>query len=184
MSTTTTTTPTPTSNPHPNTTQKTSSVCLENMDQLQKVFNQFDANKDGKISITELGNELKALGSTYTEEGLKRVMEDIDTDQDGFINLSEFSSLCRSSSDAVTVASELRDAFDLYDQDKNGLISANELDLVLNRLGMTCSVDDCVKMIESVDSDGDGNVNFEEFQKMMSASMPSNANGGLGSFGQ
>ncbi|XVF50456.1 hypothetical protein PTKIN_Ptkin04bG0102200 [Pterospermum kingtungense] len=155
----------------------TSSVSLENMEQLQKVFNQFDANKDGRISVAELGNVLKAMGSSYTEEELQRVMEDIDTDKDGFINLAEFTSLCRTSSDAVTAASELRDAFDLYDQDKNGLISANELHLVLNRLGMACSVDDCVNMIKSVDSDGDGNVNFDEFQKMMRASNPSNDNG-------
>ncbi|XP_022735490.1 probable calcium-binding protein CML27 [Durio zibethinus] len=165
-----TTTPTP----QPGTTKEASPVFLENMDQLQTLFNQFDANKDGKISAAELGDVLKAMGSNYTEEELKRAMEDIDTDKDGFINLSEFSSLCRSSSDAVTAASELRDAFDLYDQDKNGLISASELHLVLNRLGMTCSVDDCVRMIRSVDSDRDGNVNFEEFKKMMSASMPSN----------
>ncbi|KAK6276414.1 hypothetical protein POUND7_006123 [Theobroma cacao] len=117
------------------------------------------------------------MGSSYSKEELERVMEDIDTDKDGFINLSEFSAFCRSSSDAVSAASELRDAFDLYDQDKNGLISANELHLVLNRLGLKCSVDDCVRMITSVDSDGDGNVNFEEFEKMMSASAPRIDNG-------
>ncbi|KAK8627845.1 hypothetical protein V6N13_135443 [Hibiscus sabdariffa] len=113
------------------------------------------------------------MGSSYSEDELKRVLEDIDTDKDGFIDLSEFSALCRSSSDEVTAALELRDAFDLYDQDKNGLISTKELHLVLNRLGMKCSVDDCARMIKSVDSDGDGNVNFEEFQKMMSASLMS-----------
>ncbi|XVE63974.1 hypothetical protein DITRI_Ditri07aG0063900 [Diplodiscus trichospermus] len=166
-----TTTTTPTSGPQPNF------LCLENMDQLENVFNQFDANKDGKISVSEVGDVLKALGSTYTEEELYRVMEDIDTDKDGFINLSEFSSFCGSSSDSVIIASELRDAFNLYDQDKNGLISADELHLVLSRLGMKCAVDDCVRMIKSVDSDGDGNVNFQEFEKMMSASLPNNDNG-------
>ncbi|KAL4281718.1 hypothetical protein GQ457_03G012670 [Hibiscus cannabinus] len=143
---------------------------LVDNDELQKVFNQFDANKDGKISVTELREVLKTMGSSssYSEDELKRVLEDIDTDKDGFIDLSEFSALCRSSSDEVTAALELRDAFDLYDQDKNGLISTKELHLVLNRLGMKCSVDDCGRMIKSVDSDGDGNVNFEEFKKMMS----------------
>ncbi|OMO49897.1 Calcium-binding EF-hand [Corchorus capsularis] len=157
-----------------NTTQRTS-LYLENTAELEKVFNQFDANKDGKISVSELADVLKAMGSSYSSEELERVMEDIDTDKDGFISLSEFSTLCRSPSDAVAAASELRDAFDLYDQDKNGLISANELHLVLNRLGMKCSVDDCARMIQSVDSDGDGNVNFAEFEKMMSASVPANA---------
>ncbi|CAA0333229.1 unnamed protein product [Arabidopsis thaliana] len=64
---------------------------------------------------------------------------------------------------------QIREAFDLYDQNKNGLISSSEIHKVLNRLGMTCSVEDCVRMIGHVDTDGDGNVNFEEFQKMMSS---------------
>ncbi|KAA3459731.1 putative calcium-binding protein CML27 [Gossypium australe] len=143
---------------------------MENTDELKRVFDQFDANKDGQISITELRDVLKAMGSNYSEEELKRVMEDIDSDQDGYINFSEFSAFWSSSSDAVNAASELREAFDLYDQNKNGLISATELHQVLNRLGMTCSADDCVGMIKSVDSDGDGHVNFEEFRKMMNAS--------------
>ncbi|XVF14310.1 hypothetical protein REPUB_Repub09cG0048000 [Reevesia pubescens] len=107
------TTPTPTL--QPNTTKETSFVCPENMDQLQKVFNQFNANKDGKISVLELGNVLKVMGSSYRKEQLEYVMEDIDTDKDGFINLYELYSLCRSSSDVITTASELCDAFYLYD---------------------------------------------------------------------
>ncbi|KAJ0049300.1 hypothetical protein Pint_17032 [Pistacia integerrima] len=97
-------------------------------------------------------------------------MEDLDTNKDGFINLSEFSTFCRSTSDSNGEA-ELRDAFDLYDQDKNGLISHKELYSVLSRLGMKCLEDECVKMIKSVDSDGDGMVNFAEFKKMMTASI-------------
>ncbi|GLT63556.1 hypothetical protein SLA2020_361140 [Shorea laevis] len=153
-----------------------SSLSVQNTEELQRIFNQFDANKDGKISVSELGDVLKALGTTYSQEELQRVMEDIDIDRDGFINLSEFAALCHNSPDADTAAIELRDAFDLYDQDKNGLISTSELHLVLNRLGMKCSEEDCARMIQSVDSDGDGSVNFEEFQKMMSAS--NNTNGG------
>ncbi|KHN41077.1 Putative calcium-binding protein CML27 [Glycine soja] len=65
---------------------------------------------------------------------------------------------------------ELRDAFDLYDVDKNGLISAKELHDVLRNLGEKCSLSDCRRMISNVDADGDGNVNFEEFKKMMTRS--------------
>jgi calcium-binding protein CML len=86
--------------------------------------------------------------------------------------LAEFAQLCRSPSTA-SAASELRDAFDLYDQNGDGLISTAELHQVLSRLGMKCKVGECVKMIKNVDSDGDGSVNFEEFQKMMAANMGS-----------
>eukprot|EP00257_Ricinus_communis_P023032 XP_015582913.1 probable calcium-binding protein CML27 [Ricinus communis] len=144
---------------------------FQDKDELQKVFNQFDSNSDGKISVAELGAVLKSMGSTYTTAELERVMDDVDTDKDGFINLEEFSQLCKSSSDSDATNSELKDAFDLYDQNKNGLISSSELHLVMSRLGMQCSFDDCARMIKSVDSDGDGCVNFLEFQKMMDANV-------------
>ncbi|GAV69959.1 EF_hand_5 domain-containing protein [Cephalotus follicularis] len=155
----------------PNTNNNESVKARPTDEELQKVFDQFDANKDGKISATELGAVLKSLGSTYTESEIERVMEDIDTDRDGYINLEEFAAICRSSSSSSSPSTELKDAFDLYDQDKNGLISSSELHLVLNRLGMKCSFDDCTRMITSVDSDGDGNVNFQEFEKMMSTNI-------------
>ena len=100
--------------------------------------------------------------SLSDEDELRRVMDELDSDHDGFIFLTEFTAFCRSSSEDGG-ASELRDAFKLYDQDQNGLISASELHLVLNRLGMKCSVEDCHWMIRFVNSDGDGNVNFDEF---------------------
>lgn len=104
------------------------------------------------------------MGSITSPDDIQRAMEEIDTDRDGFISLAEFAALCRSNSSAEC---DLRDAFDLYDQDRNGLISASELHLVLNRLNMGCSLEDCSRMIKSVDSDGDGNVNYAEFKKMM-----------------
>ncbi|KAJ0753933.1 putative EF-hand domain-containing protein [Helianthus annuus] len=138
---------------------------------VEKVFNKFDANGDGQIDISELGSILGALGSETPEEELKVVMTEIDTDGNGVIDLNEFTEFQRrgcSGSDGDAVNKELREAFDLYDQDKNGKISAVELHSVLKSLGEKCSLNDCCKMIEKVDVDGDGCVNFEEFKKMMS----------------
>nr|XP_023880949.1 probable calcium-binding protein CML27 [Quercus suber]POE74985.1 putative calcium-binding protein cml27 [Quercus suber] len=153
-----------------------SSLSNQSTEEVEKVFNRFDTNGDGKISVTELGAVFSSLGSSFSdEEELRRIMDELDSDHDGFISLTEFAAFCRSSSAEDGGASELRDAFKLYDQDQNGLISASELHLVLNRLGMNCSVEDCHRMIRSVDSDGDGNVNFEEFQKMMNTANASNS---------
>ncbi|RVW17390.1 Calcium-binding allergen Ole e 8 [Vitis vinifera] len=62
----------------------------QDKDELQKVFNRFDANGDGKISSSELANVLRALGSESSPEEMSRVMKEIDTDDDGCINLEEF----------------------------------------------------------------------------------------------
>ncbi|KAI3871555.1 hypothetical protein MKX03_005738 [Papaver bracteatum] len=156
------------------------SVSLENMEEVEGVFKRFDANGDGKISSTELSDVLKALGSETSPEELKQMMDEIDKDGDGFIDLKEFADFHRGTTDGSNVNGanvadgirELKDAFDMYDKDKNGLISAAELHMVLKSLGETCTVHDCEKMIGSVDADGDGNVNFEEFKKMMTNSTP------------
>ncbi|KAE9466724.1 hypothetical protein C3L33_01358, partial [Rhododendron williamsianum] len=55
----------------------------------ERIFRRFDADKDGKISSTELGDALKALGSVTADE-VKRMMLEIDTDGDGFISFEEF----------------------------------------------------------------------------------------------
>ena len=54
----------------------------------ERIFKRFDANGDGKISCSELGDALKALGSA-SEDELKQRMGEIDKDGDGFISLHE-----------------------------------------------------------------------------------------------
>uniref|UniRef100_A0A5B7BEG3 Putative calcium-binding protein CML18 n=1 Tax=Davidia involucrata TaxID=16924 RepID=A0A5B7BEG3_DAVIN len=146
----------------------TQTVSLGNMDEVEKVFKKFDANGDGKISVSELRAILKALGTDTSPDELQRIMSEIDKDGDGFIDLKEFTDFHRGGSDGDgSSTKELREAFDLYDRDKNGLISASELHAVLKSLGEKCTLKDCSRMISSVDVDGDGSVNFEEFKKMM-----------------
>ncbi|KAL8228975.1 hypothetical protein R6Q57_013875 [Mikania cordata] len=146
------------------------SAYFSNSEEIKKVFSRFDSNGDGKISADELVHVMKAIGSEISDEEVKQMMTNIDTDCDGFINLDEFTGFCKErSGDRDGEMKELREAFELYDLNKNGLISSTELHQILTRLGEKCTNDDCVKMIKSVDSDGDGFVNFEEFKKMMSS---------------
>uniref|UniRef100_A0A7N2N8J1 EF-hand domain-containing protein n=1 Tax=Quercus lobata TaxID=97700 RepID=A0A7N2N8J1_QUELO len=121
------------------------SSSLGTTNEVEKIFNKFDKNGDGKISHDELNDVLHALGSQTTSD--------------------EF--YMNGSTTPESSTKELREAFDLYDLDKNGLISANELQEVLRRLGEKCTLVECSKMISSFDTDGDGHVNFEEFKNMM-----------------
>ncbi|KAI9089364.1 hypothetical protein K1719_029643 [Acacia pycnantha] len=105
-------------------------------------------------------------GSAFLHKKLRLQIPRFKRFQDGFIMLFEFVDFCRSNS-ADGDSTELRDAFDLHDRNKDGLISASELHQVLNRLGLKCSVGECKNMIKAVDADGDGSVNLEWFKKMM-----------------
>ncbi|XP_062150743.1 polcalcin Aln g 4 [Alnus glutinosa] len=60
----------------------------------ERIFKCFDANGDGKISASELGDALKTLGSVTPDE-VKHMMAEIDTDGDGFISFQEFTNFAR-----------------------------------------------------------------------------------------
>ncbi|GFP85008.1 probable calcium-binding protein cml23 [Phtheirospermum japonicum] len=92
-------------------------------------------------------------------------MSELNKDGDGFIDLKEFMAFHFHGGGDNN--KELKEAFDLYDQDKNGKISASELHSVMRGLGEKCSIKDCHRIISSVDVDGDGCINFEKFKKMM-----------------
>ncbi|XP_051117574.1 probable calcium-binding protein CML27 [Andrographis paniculata] len=132
-------------------------------DEVEKVFHKIDVDGDGKISETELGAVLCGLGSTTTADEMAVVMSDLDADGDGYIDLNEFKSFrWLGGGDG-----ELQEAFDLYDKDRDGKITAAELQSVLRGLGEESSVEDCRRMIGAFDVDGDGCIDFEEFRKMM-----------------
>ncbi|XP_054823168.1 probable calcium-binding protein CML23 [Prosopis cineraria] len=140
-------------------------------DEVRQIFNKFDKNGDGKISSGEIKEMLQTLGTKTTSDEVDCFMSEFDKNGDGFIDLREFAEFFSArAKDGDDATKELRDAFDLYDLDKNGLISAIELHSVMRKLGLECSLSDCRGMIRAVDDDGDGNVNFEEFKKMMTRS--------------
>ncbi|KAL5727972.1 hypothetical protein ACHQM5_001106 [Ranunculus cassubicifolius] len=145
---------------------------MEVSNQLEQVFKVIDANGDGKISSLELGEVLLCLGhekGTVAEEA-EGMVKVVDYNGDGFIDLDEFMDVVgeNKEGDGSNKDDGLLDAFRIFDLDKDGFISAKELLNVFSSLGYDkCSLQECSNMIQGVDKDGDGLVDFEEFRSMM-----------------
>eukprot|EP00961_Rhodomonas_salina_P074929 1006072-Rhodomonas_salina.3 len=65
----------------------------------------------------------------------------------------------------------VRDAFDLFDTDGGGTIDEFELRIAMRALGLSTNEHEVRKMFEEVDVDGSGQLEYEEFVKMMMAKM-------------
>ncbi|RIB30273.1 calmodulin 1 [Gigaspora rosea] len=65
---------------------------------------------------------------------------------------------------------EYRELFSTFDKDNDGLITAQELGSVIKSLGYNPTDENLKTMIDKVDSDKDGKINYEEFKVMMSQS--------------
>lgn len=160
----------------------------ENKAQLKSVFATFDKNSDGYITKQELRDSLNNIGMAMSEKDIADMIRRVDSNGDGLIDLDEF---CESfdallgrgemneeepgndSNDddegKVDRDGDLKEAFDVFDGDKDGVITVEELGLVLSSLGFKEGkrLEACKEMIRNVDMDGDGMVNFDEFKKMM-----------------
>ena len=65
----------------------------------------------------------------------------------------------------ATQIEELKKAFEVLDENKDGVISKDELSKLLGGLGEDVTDDVVTEMMSLADTDGDGKVNFEEFCK-------------------
>jgi len=62
----------------------------DSREDIMKVFNLFDDDQSGKISLRDLKRVAKELGETMTDAELLEMIERADNDQDGEINFEEF----------------------------------------------------------------------------------------------
>ena len=62
---------------------------------------------------------------------------------------------------------EYKEAFELFDQDGSGTITLAELKAVMKNLGLNPSDNELLEMINEVDADGNGTIEFTEFLDLM-----------------
>lgn len=132
---------------------------------LKRVFESIDKNGDGNITLKELKDGLKDVKN---KEDLMAIMEGADTDGNGTINYTEF--IAATMEQNMYLKEEnMRNAFRMFDKDGSGKISIDEMKQALghNIDGQTEDEEEWNKLIEEVDIDGDGEIDFEEFISMM-----------------
>lgn len=140
-----------------------------NQDEMRKVFDRFDSDKDGKISKEEYKATLRALGKGETVGEVWKIFKVADTDKDGFINFDEFME-AHNKGGGVRIM-DIHTAFQTFDLNGDGKISAEEVFEVLKGLGENYSLEDCRRMVRAIDIDRDGMVNMDEFMTLMTRSM-------------
>ncbi|PIN05509.1 Calmodulin and related proteins (EF-Hand superfamily) [Handroanthus impetiginosus] len=136
--------------------------------ELKQAFEMIDRDGDGKIKKEELEGLLCRLGAEPpSQEEMKLMLSEVDRDGDGCISLEEFYAIGSAFAPPAGDC-ELREAFDVFDSDRDGKITAEELFNVFKTIGVArCTLEDCRRMISGVDKNGDGFVCFEDFSLMM-----------------
>ena len=98
------------------------------------------------------------LLSYQTEGELYDVINEVDADGNGTIDFPEFLSL---------MARIMKDTDKVFDRGGNGLISEVKLRYLMKNLGKKFTDEEVDKMIREVDTDKNGQINYEQFVRIM-----------------
>nr|GEX95802.1 calmodulin-like protein 3 [Tanacetum cinerariifolium] len=81
--------------------------------ELRRVFQMFDRNGDGKITKQELAKSLENLGIYIPDDDLAQMIEKIDVNKDGFVDMEEFGELYQTILGERDEEEDMREAFNL-----------------------------------------------------------------------
>ncbi|GAV61710.1 EF_hand_5 domain-containing protein [Cephalotus follicularis] len=151
-------------------------VCSRYWSVLHTQFHCYDLKlkdeTDSRLEFSNCVNEKKDDANLYRHEvemlmgklGLFCSPESEELPQ--FLGSNELSGLFEEKEPSLE---EVKEAFDVFDENRDGFIDARELQRVLCILGCKegSVLENCNRMIKTFDQNGDGRIGFNEFVKLM-----------------
>lgn len=135
---------------------------------LRIVFETFDGNSDGYLNIVELRKSFRVLGFKINKKMAKQMIMDVDLRKKGAIEFNEFLEfVIERQMDSRDVHAEIMQGFDMFDFDKQGKISMDNLKQACRDAGVKFSIQELNDMMEEADINGDSFIDPEEFIRVM-----------------
>ena len=141
-------------------------ISNEESSQLSRYFHSIDKNSDGKISKSELLSKYnEIMDERSAKETVDKIMSQLDINQSGDIDYTEFLSACMNFKKYLS-KEYLFAAFQLFDRDGSGFITADE---IMEVLGSGSNLPDKAweEIIRDADENGDGVIDLKEFIGLM-----------------
>mmetsp|Transcript_35982 Transcript_35982/g.32366 ORF Transcript_35982/g.32366 Transcript_35982/m.32366 type:complete len:176 (+) Transcript_35982:567-1094(+) len=135
--------------------------------EFKEAFSLFDKDGDGTCTTRELNTIMRSLGQNPTDAEIEDMINEVDADGNGTIDFPEFLGLMSRKMKDCDSEEEITEAFRVFDKEGNGYISSAELKHVMANLGEKLTDEEVDEMVREADVDGDGQINYEEFVKMM-----------------
>merc|ERR1712205_209046 len=138
--------------------KKAGQLSEEQLDEIREAFSLFDSDASGAIDVRELKAAMRALGFEVKNEELKKMVSDVDNDGNGTIEFVEFLGMMTGKMGEKDTREDIEKVFELFDDDNTNKISFRNLARVAEELQ---------DMINQADRDGDGEINIDEFYRIM-----------------
>ncbi|XP_018028166.1 troponin C, isotype gamma [Hyalella azteca] len=136
---------------------------------LRKAFALADPGKSGHIDVSVVRTSLASAGVSAEEEDLQAALSQVDL-TDGRVTWDTYVLLAASfldEDDEETIVAELKEAFRMYDKEGRGYITTKVLREILKELDNKITEKDMDEIIDDVDEEGNGRIDFTNFKHLM-----------------
>merc|ERR1719452_95279 len=113
---------------------------------------------------------LKSMGVECKKDDMDSYAAEVDGEATGkftFMMFCQVSAKFMVEDEEEQMKEELKEAFRIYDKEAQGFITNDVLKDILREIDSTLTEEDLDHIVEEVDEDGSGTMDFDEFQEMM-----------------
>lgn len=147
---------------------------VNQLNQLRIIFERFDMDSDGSLTLLELAALLRSLGLKPSGDQIYVLLANVDSNGNGAVEFDELvNAIMPDMTEEILFNQEqLLEIFRSFDRDGNGYITLAELAGSMAKMGQALTYRELTEMIEEADTDGDGVISFSEFANVMAKSAP------------
>ncbi|GMH53287.1 hypothetical protein TL16_g01416, partial [Triparma laevis f. inornata] len=142
----------------------------EEIDGCREAFLAFDKDRSGTIDVWELRQVLEAMGQKPTEEELFQMISEVDDNMSGSIDFGEFLKVIENQKERAENFDDENDMIDAFvacggKANKEGHVKRETLVRIIKQdFGLTIDIEE---LINKIDSDGSGEIEFDEFKILL-----------------
>merc|ERR1719400_2046532 len=108
---------------------------------------------------------MRSMGQNPTEDELLALVMEIDLNGDGTIDFPEFLEMMKNKANEADQLEDLKEAFRIFDRNRDGYIDTKELKNVTRMMGTILSKEEVAEFMAEADVDGNGKLDYDEFVK-------------------
>ena len=133
------------------------------IERLEQTFNSLDRKKTGSVPVNQIAKLMEDskedIDGHFDEEDFAEALDRIGKTDEDTINFDEFCQFVQELYNANIVV----DAFNFFDNNKNGYITVDELTTILKMVDSKLTDDELNELFRLADSTRDGKIDYREF---------------------
>lgn len=132
-------------------------------------FQVYDEDNDGQLVADDVVKMMRSLGYCLSGVDAQEIVADLDIEKDGVCNFDYAVAMLTRYRRPAPTETELRDAFKALDSQRSGAVSASALRHVMASLGERLTQEELAEFMQAADTDGNGQIDYQEFVAMMAS---------------